>query len=108
MKTCEPAREWVYSIPSMIKTVRHRCLKRLFEKDDRSRIDPRLAPKVRRVLFRLHGATVPEDMNQPGYALHPLSGELRGYWAVRVSGNWRVIFRLEEGHAFDVDLVDYH
>jgi toxin HigB-1 len=68
----------------------------------------RLAAKLRRILFRLHAATVPEDMDQPGYALHPLRGDLRGYWAVRVSGNWRVSFRFRDGHAFDVDLVDYH
>ena len=92
----------------MIKTIRHRGLKRLFEQDDRSRVDARLAPKLRRVLFRLHSATVLEDMSQPGYALHPLSGGLKGFWAVRVSGNWRVIFRFQDGHAFDVDLVDYH
>ena len=92
----------------MIKTIRHRGLKRLYEQDDRSRVDPRLAPKLRRVLFRLQGAGVVEDMNQPGYALHPLSGDLNGFWAVRVSANWRVIFRFVDGHAFDVDLVDYH
>ena len=40
--------------------------------------------------------------------LHPLTGSLRGFWSVRVSGNWRVIFRLEDGHAHDVDLIDYH
>ncbi|MGH6912956.1 MAG: hypothetical protein ACREH3_04535 [Geminicoccales bacterium] len=58
----------------MIKTIRHRALKRLFEKDDGSRVDPRLVPKVRPILFLLRNATAPEDMNQPGYALHPLSG----------------------------------
>jgi toxin HigB-1 len=47
-------------------------------------------------------------MNQPGYVLHPLRGDLGGFWSVRVSGNWRVIFRFEDGGAFDVDLVDYH
>jgi proteic killer suppression protein len=92
----------------VIKTIRHKGLKRLFEKDDQSRVDARLAPKLRRVLFRLQGATVPEDMSQPGYGLHPLSGDLKGFWAVRVSGNWRVTFRFQDGHAFDVDLVDYH
>lgn len=51
---------------------------------------------------------MPEDLNQPGFALHPLRGDRRGFWSVRVSGNWRVIFRFEEGDAFDVDLVDYH
>ena len=46
-------------------------------------------------------------MNLPGSVLHPLTGDLRGFWSVRVSGNWRVIFRFEDGHAWDVDLVDY-
>lgn len=92
----------------MIKTFRHRGLKRLFERDDAGKVDPRLLDKVRRVLTRLEAAGTPEDMNLPGYVLHPLVGELRGFWSVRVSGNWRVIFRFEAGHAHDVDLVDYH
>lgn len=92
----------------MIKTIRHRGLKRLYEKDDGSRIDPRLADKVRRVLTRLEHARTPEDMDLPGYVLHPLAGDLKGYWSVRVSGNWRVIFRIQDGHVFDIDLVDYH
>jgi len=63
---------------------------------------------VQRVLTLLQAAGVPEDMNLPGFVLHPLSGDLRGFWSVRVSGNWRVIFRFEDGHAWDVDLVDHH
>ena len=47
-------------------------------------------------------------MDYPGFRLHPLSGNLRGLWSVRVSGNWRVVFRFEEGEAVDVDLIDYH
>jgi proteic killer suppression protein len=92
----------------MIKTIRHRGLKRLFEKDDRSRLDAKHVDRLRRILFRLHGAQVIEDMDLPGFVLHPLTGNLRGFWSVRVSGNWRVIFRFDGSHAFDVDLVDYH
>ena len=92
----------------MIKTIRHRGLKRLFERDDRSRLDARQVPRLRNILFRLHHTVVVEDMNQPGYFLHPLTGDLKGFWSARVSGNWRVIFRFEDGHAFDVDLIDYH
>lgn len=92
----------------MIKTIRHRGLKRLFEKGDGSRLDPRLLDKVGRVLTLLQQAATPEDMNLPGFVLHPLTGDLRGFWSVRVSGNWRVIFRIEDGHARDVDLIDYH
>ena len=92
----------------MIRTIRHRGLKRLFERDDRSKLDARQVERLRRILFRLHNARIIEDMNLPGWALHTLSGDLGGFWSVRVSGNWRVIFRFEDGHVFDVDLVDYH
>ena len=44
----------------------------------------------------------------PGYRLHPLKGRLKGYWSISISGNWRVIFRFEDGDAYDVDLIDYH
>lgn len=44
----------------------------------------------------------------PGFRLHPLKGDLAGFWAVTVRANWRVIFRFDAGHAHDVDLVDYH
>jgi proteic killer suppression protein len=92
----------------MIKSIRHRGVKRLYERGDASRIDPRLRDRVRRILTALQSATAPGDMDLPGYMLHPLTGDLRGFWSVRVSGNWRVIFRIEDGHAQDVDLIDYH
>lgn len=92
----------------MIKSIKHRGLKRLFEKDDRSKLDARQVPRLRNILFRLHHAASFEDMNLPGYMLHPLTGNLQNFWSVRVSGNWRVIFQFENGHAYDVDLVDYH
>lgn len=49
-----------------------------------------------------------QDMNIPGLKLHQLKGDLAGFYAVSVSGNWRVIFRFEDGQAIDVDLIDYH
>ena len=50
----------------------------------------------------------PEDMNLPGFRLHPLKGELKGHWAVWVSGDWRVTFRFHAGDAYEVDYLDYH
>ncbi len=47
-------------------------------------------------------------MSLHSYRLHPLKGELKGFWSITVSGNWRIIFRFDSGNAFDVDLVDYH
>jgi proteic killer suppression protein len=48
------------------------------------------------------------DMNYPGSDLHPLKGNLKNFFSVSVSGNWRVIFRFENGEVFDVDYLDYH
>ena len=47
-------------------------------------------------------------MDLPGFRLHPLTGDLKGHYAVSVSGNWRVTFRFDEGHVVDVDYTDYH
>jgi proteic killer suppression protein len=59
-------------------------------------------------LARLDIATTPQDLNLPGYRLHPLKGDLKGFWAVTVQANWRVTFRLSGGDVLDVDYVDYH
>lgn len=47
-------------------------------------------------------------MNLPGWALHPLRGDRIGQWAVKVNGNWRVIFHFHHGDAEVVDYIDYH
>ena len=54
------------------------------------------------------GPKAPEKMNLPGFRLHPLKGDLRGFWAVTVRANWRIIWRFEGTDAVDVDLIDYH
>ena len=64
--------------------------------------------KLMRILAVLDQSHTPQDMDLPGFRLHPLAGELRGRHAVSVSGNWRVTFRFEDGHAVDVDYTDYH
>ncbi len=92
----------------MILGFRHRGLKQLFENDDRRKITPHYKDKISRILARLDEATQPQDMNLPGYRLHPLKGDLAGFWAVQVSKNWRIVFRFEGQNVRDVDLVDYH
>ena len=92
----------------MIRNFRHKGLNRLFEDGDRKGIRPDLVAKIENILFVLNRAKAPEDMNLPGFRLHPLKGDLKGYWPVTVRANWRIVFRLEDGHAADVDLVDYH
>ena len=92
----------------MIRNFRHRWLRRLYEDDDRRGVPADRSDKIARILARLDEADVPQKMDLPGYRLHPLKGALRGFWAVDVSGNWRIVFRFEGGHACDVDMIDYH
>ena len=92
----------------MIKSFRHRGLQRLYERGDSSRLNPTLVDKVETALGLLDVAETPEAVNLPGYRLHPLRGDLRGFWSIRVSGNWRIIFRFDDRDVCDVDLVDYH
>lgn len=92
----------------MIRRFRHRGLQRLFEKGDRSKVRADQADKIRRILQRLEASRSVEEVDAPGFRLHPPKGDLRGFWAVIVSGNWRIIFRFEAQDAFDVDLIDDH
>jgi len=92
----------------MIGNFRHRGLRRLFENADRSGIRSDLVDKVERVLLRLDAAESASDMDIPGFHLHRLRGDLKGFWSVAISRNWRIVFRFESGDARDVDLVDYH
>jgi len=91
----------------MIRRFRHRGLRLLFE-GDASRVAPELRARVERALDLLHFSRAPRDMDLPGYRLHALRGDLQGFWSITLSGNWRIIFRFEDGEAWDVDLVDYH
>jgi proteic killer suppression protein len=92
----------------MIKSFRHKGLKRLYEDDDPRGVVAEHLSKLRNILARLDAANSVDDMNLPGFNLHALKGRLRGFIAVTVRANWRVIFRFVEGHAFEVDYLDYH
>jgi proteic killer suppression protein len=92
-----------------IRTFRHKGLKRLYEAGERRNIPAALAEKIADVLLAIDEADRPGDVGLfPGWRLHPLKGDLKGFWSVSVSGNWRVVFRFDKGDAFDVDLIDYH
>ena len=92
----------------MIRSFKHRGLKRLYERADRSGIRPDLRDTVEDILARLDEAETPQAMNLPGYRLHPLKGRLKDFWSVSVRANWRIIFRFEGADAYDVALSDYH
>jgi proteic killer suppression protein len=92
----------------MIVTFRRKGFKLLYDKGDRRRVAAQFADKIERILARLDEATEPGHMDLPGLRLHPLKGNLVGYWSISVSGNWRIVFRFDGVNVRDVDLVDYH
>jgi proteic killer suppression protein len=92
----------------MIRGFRHRGLRRLHERGDAAGVHATHRKRIVRILGYLDMARIPRDMDFPGLRLHPLTGNLDGFWSVSISGNWRIVFRFEGGHVADVDLVDYH
>ena len=98
---------WRDALQSIMR-IRHKGLRALHERDDAAGLSADVVPRLRRVLFRLQEATHPNDADAPGFRLHSLKGDSAGQWSVRVSGNWRVVFRFEDGEVVDVDLIDYN
>jgi toxin HigB-1 len=92
----------------VIGSFKHRGLKALYDGRTARRVAPEHVQRLRDILAVLDRSRRPDDMDLPGFRLHPLRGGLAGFWAVSVSGNWRVTFRFEDGHAVDVDYTDYH
>ena len=92
----------------MIESFRHKGLKRLYEQDNRSKLPPDMVERIMVILAALDAAGTITAMERPSFRLHRLKGKLRGFWAVTVRANSRIVFRFEDGQAFDVDFVDYH
>lgn len=92
----------------MISSIRHKGLTALYYDDQTKGVKQSLVKRLRYILALLATAFSVEDMNIPGLKLHQLKGDLAGYYAVSVSGNWRLIFRFENGQATNIDLIDYH
>ena len=92
----------------MIGNIRHKGLAALYYDDHTRGLKQSLVKRLRQILALLATAVAVEDMNLPGLQLHQLKGDLADFYAVSVSGNWRVIFRFAEGRAIDIDLLDYH
>lgn len=92
----------------MIQKFKHKGLKQLFENGAVSGVSAEHAKRLKLILALLETAEAIEDMDLPGLNLHELKGKRKGTWSVKVSGNWRVTFRLEQGDALDVNYEDYH
>lgn len=92
----------------MIESFKDRRLKRLHERGDVSKLQPALVETIEFIISLLDNALTVEDMNVHSLHLHPLTGDRKGFWSVTVRSNWRIIFRFEDGEAFDVEMIDYH
>lgn len=92
----------------MIKNFAHKGLEAFYATGSKAGIQAAHAAKLRRQLAQLDQAAAPQDMNLPGWKLHPLKGRLAGHWAVWVSGNWRLTFTFDGADASIVDYQDYH
>jgi proteic killer suppression protein len=92
----------------MVRSIRHKGLKRLHEDDDQRGVIAEHVSKLRDILARLDAARTVADMDLPGFRLHALKGELKGFYGVTVRANWRVIFRFRDHDGFEVDYLDYH
>ncbi len=92
----------------MIKSFRHKGLRRFYETGSTAGIQAAHARKIRLELTALETANTVDDMAVPGFHLHPLKGDRKGQWAISVSGNWRITFEFEDGNAYLLDYEDYH
>jgi proteic killer suppression protein len=94
----------------MIKSFRHRGLEKFFTTGKKATIDPRMVKKLQLILAQLKVSTTPGDMDLPGLRLHKMKegSTYASFWAVDVTGNWRVLFRFAGADVIDVDLIDYH
>ena len=98
----------IVTLYKVIKNFGHRGIEKFFNTGSKVGIQPKHAEKLRLQLFALDNATLPSDMNAPGWKLHRLFGSLADHWAVSVSGNWRLTFKFEGEDAVLVDYQDYH
>lgn len=92
----------------MIRNIRHKGLEALHTNDQTKGVNQSHVKRLRLILALLNTANALDDLDLPGMKLHLLRGNLAGFHAVSVSGNWRIIFRFEDGDAWDVDYIDYH
>ncbi|MCK4577679.1 MAG: type II toxin-antitoxin system RelE/ParE family toxin [Candidatus Marinimicrobia bacterium] len=92
----------------MIQSFRHKGLRRFYETGSTAGIQFAHQKRLRMQLAALDTAQAVDDMDIPGFRLHPLKGQMKGLWAIAVSGNWRVTFRFQEGNVYDINYEDYH
>lgn len=92
----------------MIVNFKHKSLELFFTQNNKKLLDSKHISKIIRLLDRLDAAEHIDDIDVPGFGLHALTGDRKGYWSIKISGNWRITFRIEGAYAYDINLEDYH
>lgn len=92
----------------MIKSFRHKGLRRFYDSGSTAGINAAHAKKLRLQLAALDTAATIDDMDIPGFRLHALKGARKGQWSITISGNWRLTFEFRDGNAYLLDYEDYH
>ena len=92
----------------MIKSFQHKGLRKLYETASLAGVQASHGKRLRMQLAALDTAQTIEDMDIPGFRLHPLKGELQGRWSITVNANWRMTFEFKDGNAYVLDYEDYH
>lgn len=100
-------RDTLQLLRSMIRSFKHRGLKRFYERGDGSKLPPQMVGRIEEILTALDTSEDVQEMDLPHFRLHPLGGDRKGQWAVTVRANWRIVFRFD-GYPEDVDFTDYH
>ncbi|TFF37283.1 type II toxin-antitoxin system RelE/ParE family toxin [Mucilaginibacter psychrotolerans] len=92
----------------MIETIRSKALKLYYEDGNGAKLPHDQLSKIARILTALDAVTSDDDIKQLGLGIHKLTGNMKDFWSIKVSANYRIVFRFEDGDIFDVDYVDYH
>ncbi len=92
----------------VIATISHKNLRLYYEEGNGARLPHEQLKKIARMLSALDAVSSEDDIKALGFGIHKLTGNLDGFWSIKVSANYRIIFRFEEGDIFDVDYIDYH
>jgi proteic killer suppression protein len=92
----------------MIKSIRHKGLAKLYATGNTASVQPAHAKRLRYQLAALDTAQIIDDLDIPGFRLHPLKGKLKGRWSISVNGNWRLTFEFTDGNVYVLDYEDYH
>jgi len=92
----------------MIKSFKHKGLQEYYDSGKAAGIQSKYKKRLKLQLIAIDTATTINDIDLPGFNLHPLKGKRKGIWSINVSGNWRITFTFEDGDAYILDYEDYH